>query len=79
MKKLDYRSDLINAYFQLLNNLSDNAKNQLIELLKKSLKKKKKIPTGTELFGAWQSTDSADEIIEKLRKDRHFSRQVEDL
>lgn len=81
MKAADFKFDLINSYFGLLNNLSPDRKLELISKLSDSLKGSKK-PTGKsigDLYGAFISAKSADEIINDLKSGRNFNRLTEDL
>ncbi|MGB0879026.1 MAG: hypothetical protein ACPGTO_00490 [Polaribacter sp.] len=69
-KKLN--TSFIDNYLGLIENLSVETKQDLIEKIKKTLKissanKKSSI---TDSFGAWKSKKSADDIITELRKSR---------
>lgn len=80
MKSLNFSGKLIDAYFDLLKNMSDEAKKRLIERLESSLgRKKDNRNSGQNLFGAWQSKDSADEIINEIYTSRNTGRLIEDL
>ena len=73
MKNIEFNSSLLDTYFQLLKNLSNSAKEQLIDRLTKSLKKEDRRPNqDMDLFGAWVSEKSANEIVDGIRTDRHF-------
>ncbi len=79
MKTIDINTTLIEGYLQLLDNLSPNNKLDLISKLTLSVKtdiadKKKSF---YKAFGAWESKQSADEIINDIRNSRTFSRQTE--
>lgn len=69
----------INSYYNLLSNLNDNSKIELIAQLSKSIleQKKDKKKSLEKLFGAWKSNESAEEIIDKLRKSRVTNRKTE--
>ena len=81
MKAIDINTTLIKGYLQLLNNLSPNTKLDLISKLTLSVKtdiaEKKK--SFYKSFGAWESKQSADEIINDIRNSRTFNRQIEKL
>jgi hypothetical protein len=76
--KLDIASDI----FELVKNQSTDVKLDLISKISNSLKsiEKSKIEDSwKELFGAWESTESAEEIIEDLRSSRKTDRNIEEL
>lgn len=68
-------------YFGFLKNLNPDSKLDLIAKLSQSLKKKDEAPEVSlqSLFGAYQSEETADEIIEQLRASRVFNRNRETL
>lgn len=79
MKVIDIDTTLIDGYLGLLDNLSPSSKLDLISKLTLSIKaditdRKKSFYTA---FGAWESKQSADEIISNIRNSRTFERQVE--
>jgi len=81
MKTTDVHTNLINGYIRLLRNLSPANKLDLIEKLSKSLRldltsKRKSLK---QAFGAFQSDQSADELIRELRDSRHFTRDIEEI
>ena len=68
-------------YFGILKNLNPDSKLDLISKLSQSLKKSDE-PVDVSLqslFGAYQSEESADEIIEQLRTSRVMNRNRETL
>lgn len=81
MKTLPKTVTNADYFFGLLSNLNSDIKLDLISKLSNSLKSKsvKKAPTLDELFGAFKSDKSADEIIKELKKSRTFTRKVESL
>jgi len=81
MKAADLKFNLIDSYLGLLNNLSPDNKLELISKLSDSLKGPKK-PTDKsigDLFGAFISKKSADEINSELKDSRKFNRKTEGL
>ena len=81
MKAIDINTTLIEGYLRLLENLSANNKLDLISKLSLSVKtdstdKKKSF---YKAFGAWESKQSADQIISDIRNSRTFNRQIEEL
>lgn len=79
METIDINTTLIEGYLRMLDNLSANNKLDLISKLtlsvKNDLNDKKK--SFYKAFGAWESRQSADEIIEDIRSSRTFNRQLE--
>lgn len=76
------RIDIADNYFGIIKNLSADVKLELISKISSSLKgtkKEAKDNSWKELFGAWKSNESAEEIIEELRASRHSNRQIEDI
>ena len=79
MKAVDINITLIDGYLRLLDNLSPSNKLDLISRLTLSVKtditdRKKYF---FKAFGAWESKQSADEIISDIRNSRTFNRQIE--
>lgn len=81
MKAADLKFDLIDSYLGLLKSLSPDNRLELISKLSDSLKGSKK-PTSKslkDLYGAFKTKKSADEIIADLKKSRNFVRKTEQL
>lgn len=82
MKTADVNMNLVDSYYTLLKSLSPNNKLELIARLSKSMKtskKEKKDNFLDELYGSWVSDQSADDLVDELKKARNFSRQREEL
>ena len=81
MKAIDINTTLIEGYLRLLHNLSPNNKLDLISKL--SLSVKTDISERKTLFyrayGAWDSKQTAEEIIEDIRSSRTVNRQIEEF
>lgn len=79
MKTADINTTLIDGYLRLLGNLSPSNKLDLISKLSLSMKNKDERSKKKfyESFGAWDSKESAEEIIDTIRKSRTFNRQNE--
>ncbi len=81
MKALDINTTLIDGYLRMLDNLSPGNKLDLISKLTLSVKsditEKKK--SFYKSFGAWDSKQSAEQIISDIRNSRTFNRQTEQL
>lgn len=82
MKTADTNINLVDSYYTLLKGLSPDNKLELIARLSKSLKtttKAKKEVSLDSLYGSWVSDQSADELIDELKKARNFKRKREEL
>lgn len=76
------RIDIAENIFRMVKNLSADVKLELISKITVSLKETKKEAkddSWKKLFGAWESEESAEEIIEEIRSSRYTNRQIEDL
>lgn len=76
MEAADFKFNLIDTYLGLLRSLSLENKMELISKLSDALKGSKK-PTGrsiSDLYGAFISKKSADEILSDLKASRNFKR-----
>ena len=81
MKTADININLVDSYLELLKNLSTDSKLELIAQLSKSMKTAKKAKTISiqSLYGAFISEQSADEIIDDIKKARTFNRKRAEL
>lgn len=81
MKAADIKMNLVDSFFFLLKNLSSNHKLELIARLSKSMKTSNKAKKASlrSLYGSWVSDQSADELIDELKKARNFDREREKL
>ncbi|MBC7885603.1 MAG: hypothetical protein H7X99_09015 [Saprospiraceae bacterium] len=79
MKSIDINTTLIDGYLRLLDNLSPSNKLDLISKLTLSVKAdiKDRKKSFYKSFGAWESKQSADEIINDIRSSRTFNRKTE--
>jgi hypothetical protein len=78
MEAADFKFNLIDSYLGLLRSLSPKNKLELISKLSDSLKGSKK-PTGksiSDLYGAFTSKKSADELLSDLRASRNLNRKL---
>lgn len=68
-------------FFDLLSNLNSDSKLELISRLSKSLKSKPstKEVSLRDLFGAFQTKKSSEELISDIKSSRNFSRKTESL
>jgi hypothetical protein len=74
MDTLNVNSILVNNYVALLQNMSQDHKLELISKLAQSLKTEKEEGMSMkELFGAFQSEQTADQLIEEIRAARVFN------
>ena len=71
---------ILNNYFSLLSGLSARLKLDLIEKLTQSLKtefyRESRLKSS---FGAWQSNESAEQLIDQIESSRRTNRQIEKL
>lgn len=81
MKATNLNFDLIDSYLELLKSLSPDNRLKLISKLTNSLKRPKKSSDKTlsDLFGAFKTKKSADEMIAELKRSRYFDRNTERL
>lgn len=81
MKIVDINPLLTETYLQLLKNLSPDTKLDLIAKLTQSVKAdmKENSRAFEKSFGAWQSREDAEEIIDTIRSSRQINRQIEEL
>ena len=81
MRAADLKFNLIDSYLGLLKNLSPDSKLELISKLSDSLKSTQKPVDKSlgDLYGAFISKESADEIITDLKASRNFNRKTESL
>ena len=80
MKAADLNFNLIDNYLRLLEKLSPDNKQELIARLSDSLKNKKEPSKSMhDLYGAFISEKTADEIISELKSSRTFRRNTEEL
>lgn len=78
MSTIDINKQLVDTYYSMLKNLSQNNKLELIERLSKSIRTSKKEENKDSLdslFGSWESQKSADEIIKEIEDSRNFNRK----
>ncbi|MCP9767111.1 hypothetical protein EGI22_04260 [Lacihabitans sp. LS3-19] len=79
MNTINFNSKIVEGYLGMLDNLSPSNKLDLIAKLTASVKTdlKPKKSNFKKAFGAFESSKSAEEIIEEIRESRVFNRQVE--
>ena len=79
MKAIDINTTLIEGYMQLLSNLSSDNKLDLISKLSLSVKSdiSDRKTALYSAYGAWESEQTADEIIEEIHNCRTFNRKIE--
>jgi len=74
-------ASIADYYFGFLQNLNSEIKLDLISKLSHSINEIEQKPTISiqSLFGAYQSEESADDIIKEIRNSRVFNRNIESL
>ncbi|MDD3773303.1 MAG: hypothetical protein PHC38_11705 [Weeksellaceae bacterium] len=80
MSTIDINKRLVDTYYSMLKNLSQNNKLELIERLSNSIRTSKSKEAKTKdsldsLYGSWESQKSADEIIKEIENSRNFNRK----
>ena len=75
MKAIDINTTLIDGYLKMLDNLSPSNKLDLISKLTQSVKTDitEKKSSFFKAYGAWDSNESAEEIINVINESRTFS------
>ena len=78
---MEARNLIADNYFVMIKNLSADVKLELISRISDSLRKasNQENDSWKNLFGAYNSEQSAEEIIEDLKNSRFTNRQIEDL
>ncbi|MBL7974183.1 MAG: hypothetical protein JNJ85_04695 [Candidatus Kapabacteria bacterium] len=81
MKAIDINTTLVDGYLRLLDNLSPSNKLDLISKLTLSVKTdiSEKKNSFYKAYGAWDSEQSADQLITDIRNSRTFNRHIEEL
>lgn len=78
MGSLAVSEKAINKYFNYLRKLDNNSKERLIIKLKESIDAEKNISIELKnIFGAWDDTREADEIISEIRNSRINPKDIE--
>jgi len=79
MNKANY--DIVNNYWGLIKNLRTSWKITLIEKLQQSLAQGTSAKTNNiqKAFGAWEASETADNLIQNLRNSRSTNREIESL
>lgn len=80
MGTLKINSKSIDHYFGYLTKLDNRSKKQLIIKLTKSIDENEPSNSGFDkLFGAWEDSRTAEEIIEDMKASRTPNRDIEDF
>lgn len=81
MARIAHHADIADYYLGVLQNLNHDTKLDLISRLSQSLKMENQSNNITlqSLFGAYQSEETAEEIIAAIRDSRTFTRNIEAL
>ena len=76
---MEARNLIVDNYFEMIKNLSADVKLELISRISDSLTNTSDIKNDSwkELFGAYDSEQTAEEIIDDLRKSRFTHREIE--
>ncbi|HMJ68165.1 MAG TPA: hypothetical protein VK508_04695 [Cyclobacteriaceae bacterium] len=81
MKAANINFNLVETYLELLKSLNPDSKRELIARLSETLKGPNKpgAKSLSDLFGAFDSKESAEEIIADIEKSRTFTRKSEEF
>jgi len=80
MENLTISESTLDKYFGILESLDINSKKRLIIKLTKSIDSKQvQGQKLDDIFGAWQGTKSAEEIIFEIKDSRYNKREIEEL
>ncbi len=80
MGNLAFNNKTINKYFGILKNLDNNSKKNLIIKLTKSIQSNPKRKLSLDkIYGSWQDSRTAEEIIEEIEKSRFNNRNIDEL
>jgi len=80
MGNLAVSNSTLDKYFGILKNLDvDSKKNLIIKLTESIQNKSKSISKIDDIYGAWQDSRSADEIIDEIETSRFNDRKIEEL
>jgi 4-hydroxyphenylpyruvate dioxygenase-like putative hemolysin len=81
MNAADINTKLIDSYLSLLKNMSAQNKLDLVSKLTKTVKteKEQEWTDFYSAFGGWDETESAEELIEDIKKSRTFNRTIEEF
>ena len=77
MSKLEFNISLLDQYLTTFSRMSKGARQYLIEKLKGLENEPQKENNITDLFGSWQSEESADQLIETIVSNRSTNREIE--
>lgn len=80
MGTLTTNKETLEKYFGILKNLDIDSKKNLIGKLNKSIQSKKKAGIDIEkLYGSWNDSRTADEIIEEIENARFNERNIQEF
>jgi len=80
MGNLAVNNSTLDKYFGILKNLDVDSKKNLIIKLTKSIQSNPKSKLSlNKIYGSWQDSRNADEIIEEIEQSRFNNRDIEEL
>ncbi len=81
MNTADINTKLIDSYISLLKNMSTQNKLDLISRLTNTLNKdiEQEKTDFYKAYGGWDKKESAEELIETIKKSRTFNRTIEEF
>lgn len=81
MNTTDINTKLIDSYISLLKNMSSQNKLELISKLTNTIKTDLEQGKNDfyKAFGGWDENESADELIDTIKRSRTFNRTIEEF
>lgn len=76
----DIDKNLIDVYLQMIEKLGNQSKLELISRISSSMKVDKKLidkESVLKLYGSFKSKETAEELIDKIRASRLYTRKIE--
>ncbi len=78
MERIEANKNFIDGYLKLLHGLSTDHKLDLISRLSESIKNEVNNKNSFfKAFGAWDDSDSANNLTSEIKKSRKFKRRIE--
>jgi len=79
MKRLNFNISILDQYLSTFARMSKEARKYLIDKLQNIENEPKMEYSEIDLYGAWSSEESAEQLIESIYNSRSSSRKIESL
>ncbi len=81
---IEIDKNLIESYLELLSNLNDASKLEIISRLSLSMQRKEEVEkeeqvSASMFYGVFEGSETAEELINDIRDARVFNRKIEDF